>query len=472
MENNKLEKHYGLVTAICLVVGIVIGSGVFFKAEKILTATGGDLSTAILAWFIGALIMLICSYTFSLMASKYEKVNGIIDYAETVVGKRYAYFVGWFVSVIFSPALTSVLAWVTARYTCIVLGISDVVGGTCMTIAAFYLCLSYAINALSPRLAGKVQVSTTIIKLIPLLLMGIIGTVMGVKSGMTAHNFTFVPSAAEIVAVKPDYVPVASPLLTAVVASAFAYEGWIFATSINSELKNAKRDLPIALLGGAAIIAIIYILYYVGLAGAADNLTMIAGGETGVMTAFSNIFGVYGGTLLMVFVVISCFGTLNGLMLSSVRGLYSLAARNDGPAPEIFASVDDKTKMPTNSAVIGLMICCGWLFYYYGANLAETPWFGAFCFDSSELPIVTLYAMYIPIFFMIIVKERSFNPFNRFVAPALSIVGSAFMIYAAFLSHGTGTVLHYLVVYAVIMIIGLAFNMKNSSSLSHKGKNE
>ena len=90
MENNKLEKHYGLVTAICLVVGIVIGSGVFFKAEKILTATGGDLSTAILAWFIGALIMLICSYTFSLMASKYETVNGIIDYAETVVGERYA----------------------------------------------------------------------------------------------------------------------------------------------------------------------------------------------------------------------------------------------------------------------------------------------------------------------------------------------------------------------------------------------
>ena len=50
MENNQLEKRYGLVTAICMVVGIVIGSGVFFKAEKILTATGGDLPTAILAW--------------------------------------------------------------------------------------------------------------------------------------------------------------------------------------------------------------------------------------------------------------------------------------------------------------------------------------------------------------------------------------------------------------------------------------
>ena len=130
MENNQLEKRYGLVTAICMVVGIVIGSGVFFKAEKILTATGGDLPTAILAWIIGALIMLVCAYTFSLMASKYEKVNGIVDYAETVVGKGYAYYMGWFISVIYSPTLASVLAWIAARYTCVLLGVPDVTGGT------------------------------------------------------------------------------------------------------------------------------------------------------------------------------------------------------------------------------------------------------------------------------------------------------------------------------------------------------
>ncbi|MDR4022190.1 MAG: APC family permease [Eubacteriales bacterium] len=463
MENNQLEKRYGLVTAICMVVGIVIGSGVFFKAEKILTATGGDLPTAILAWIIGALIMLVCAYTFSLMASKYEKVNGIVDYAETVVGKGYAYYMGWFISVIYSPTLASVLAWIAARYTCVLLGVPDVTGGTCMMIAGLFMCASYAVNALSPRLAGKVQVTATVIKLIPLFLMGIIGTAIGIKNGTTIANFTVVPTAAEIAAVKPDYIPVESPLLTAVVAAAFAYEGWIIATSINSELKNSKRNLPIALVGGTVLIALIYILYYVGLAGAADNLTMIAGAETGVKTAFSNIFGVYGGTLLMVFVIISCLGTLNGFMLASVRGIYSLAVRNEGPAPEIFSSVDSKTKMPTNSAIVGLFICYAWLFYYYGANLAETPWFGIFSFDSSELPIVTLYAMYIPIFLMIAIKEKGFGVFNRFIAPVLSIAGSLFMVYAAFLSHGVKTVLCYLVVYAVIMIVGLIFKLGNKS---------
>lgn len=70
MESN-LKKKYGLTTAIAMVVGIVIGSGVFFKAEKVLTATGGNLPLGILAWIIGGAIMVACAYTFSIMATKY-----------------------------------------------------------------------------------------------------------------------------------------------------------------------------------------------------------------------------------------------------------------------------------------------------------------------------------------------------------------------------------------------------------------
>jgi|GEM_PF-2990327 len=77
-----LQKKYGLITAIAMVVGIVIGSGVFLKAEKVLTATGGDLKLGILAWVIGGIIKISCAYTFAVMATKYEKVNGIVDYAE------------------------------------------------------------------------------------------------------------------------------------------------------------------------------------------------------------------------------------------------------------------------------------------------------------------------------------------------------------------------------------------------------
>lgn len=443
--DGELKKKYGLMTAIAMVVGIVIGSGVFFKAEKILTATGGDLALGILSWIIGGLIMIICAYTFSIMATKYEYVNGLVDYADVTMGKKYGYYIGWFMATVYYPAITSVLAWVSARYTCVLLGFS-IVGAECMIIAGFYLIASYAVNALSPVAAGKFQVSTTVIKLIPLLLMAVIGTIAGLTNGMTVENFTTV------------VVPVekSTALFTAVVASAFAYEGWIVATSINAELRDAKKNLPKALLFGTIIVIVVYILYYVGLAGGISNAEMMQNGEEGAKAAFTKIFSNVGGTLLFVFVVISCLGTLNGLMLGCTRGMYSLAARNVGPRPDIFKQVDSGTNMPANSSIFGLLLCSFWLLYFYGANLTES-WFGPLSFDSSELPIVTLYAAYIPIFFRLMKNEKELSFGKRFFIPTLAILGSIFMVVAAIFAHGIA-VAWYLLLFAIIMTIGSFFN--------------
>ena len=433
----KLEKKYGLFTAIAMVVGIVIGSGVFFKAEKILTATGGNLKQGILAWVIGGVIMISCAYTFSVMATKYQYVNGIVDYAEATVGKKYAYYVGWFMAVIYYPTITSVLAWVSARYTCVIFGFS-ITGGECMTIACLYLVSSFTINALSPVLAGKFQVTTTVIKLIPLFLMAVVGTFTGLRSGMTAYNFTHYVSQGT-----------SNGLFTAVVAACFAYEGWIIATCINAELKNAKRNLPLALITGTFITMSAYILYYIGLAGTIKNEVIMAGGEAGAKLAFQTVFTSAGGSLLFVFVIISCLGTLNGLMLGCTRGIYSIAARGLGPKPQVFSQVDPTTNMPVNSAILGLFLCGIWLFYFYGANLTDT-WFGFFSFDSSELPIVTVYALYIPIFIRFMIKGKELNFFNRIFMPCLSLAGSLFMIVAAWFAHGMAVIAFLIVAFAVM----------------------
>ena len=446
----KLEKKYGLVTAIAMVVGIVIGSGVFFKAEKVLTATGGNLTLGILAWVIGGIIMIACAYTFAVMATKYQYVNGIVDYAEAAMGEKYGYYVGWFMAIIYYPTLTGVLAWVSARYACVLFRFS-ITGGECMTIACLFLIGSYALNALSPVLAGKFQVSTTIIKLIPLLLMAIVGTIAGISSGMTINNFTTVVSE----------VSTSNALFTAVVATAFAYEGWIIATCINAELRDAKKNLPLALVAGTFVIMIVYILYYIGLAGAVTNEVMMAGGEAGAKLAFQTIFSSMAGTLIFVFVIISCLGTLNGLMLGCTRGLYSVAARGFGPKPKVFNQVDSVTNMPTNSSILGLLLCGIWLLFFYGANLLEKPWFGFFCFDSSELPIVTIYALYIPIFIMMIKKEKDLSFFNRVVMPIVALAGCVFMIIAACFSHKIAVVA-YLIVFAVVMCIGAMFANKKA----------
>lgn len=433
----KLEKKYGLFTAIAMVVGIVIGSGVFFKAEKILTATGGNLKQGILAWIIGGVIMISCAYTFSVMATKYQYVNGIVDYAEATVGEKYAYYVGWFMAIIYYPTITAVLAWVSARYTCVIFGFS-ITGGECMTIACLYLISSFTINALSPILAGKFQVSTTVIKLIPLFLMAVVGTFAGLKSGMTAYNFTHSVSQNT-----------SNGLFTAVVAACFAYEGWIIATCINAELKDAKKNLPLALIAGTFITMSTYILYYIGLAGTVKNEVIMAGGEAGAKLAFQTVFSAVGGNLLFVFVIISCLGTLNGLMLGCTRGIYSIAARGLGPKPKVFSQVDPVTNMPVNSAILGLFLCGIWLFYFYGANLTDN-WFGFFSFDSSELPIVTVYAMYIPIFIMFMVKGKGLNFFNRILMPSISLTGCIFMIIAAWFAHGIAVVAFLIVFFAVI----------------------
>lgn len=461
--DNKLERKYGLFTAICMVVGIVIGSGVFFKAQVILEKTGGNMPLGILAWLIGGVIMLVCVLTFANMSQKYEKVNGIVDYAEATVGPKYGYLVGWFMTTIYYPTLTSVLAWLSARYTLVFLTSVNpslplvvpaeqggcVLGPECIALMLFYLCCGYAVNALSPKLAGKLQTTATVIKFIPLTLMAVVGIVYGLTTGQLASNFANPALGYEVIG---------NPLFAAVCATAFAYEGWIIATSINSELKDSKKNLPKALIIGGLIIIATYLFYYIGVAGGASNDQLIREGAT---VAFLNIFGNVFGNILNLFVAISCLGTMNGLMLGCVRGLYSLAARKEGPRPEIFSQVDSETNMAHNSSVVGLLMCGFWGLYFYLANLAGT-WQGAFVFDSSELPIITIYAMYIPIFIQWIRKQKDESVLRRFILPILSICGAVFMVAACILGHGMACV-WYLIVFAVFMLVGVLLNRKKTA---------
>ena len=464
----ELKKKYGLVTAICMVVGIVIGSGVFFKAQDVLNYTQGNMPLGIIAWIIGGIVIIACSYNFATLANKYEKVNGLVDYAEATLGPKYAYMLGWFTTTIYYPGMTSVLAWVSARYTLVLFGSNDITGGLCLALSCLYLCLSYAINTLSPIIAGKFQVGSTAVKLVPLVIMAVVGTIVGVKNGNTAAAF----QTWSVV----EQTGVGAPLFAAVVATAFAYEGWIIATSINAELKDSKKNLPIALVVGALVIVVVYILYYIGLAGGAEISVLQ---ESGAPQAFRNIFGSVGCNALNAMIVVSCLGTLNGLMVASTRSLYAVSARNQGPKIKMFKEVSEETNMPTNASVFGLIVCAVWLFYFYGANLwgnPETgkPLFGIFSFDSSELPIVTIYALYIPIFFMFMIKHGKESIFKNIIMPIIGIVASGFMVFAAVYAHGltpywnakangefSFPVLFYLIVFAVIMIVGLFFYKKD-----------
>lgn len=446
MEN--LTRKYGLFTAICMVVGIVIGSGIFFKAPYVL-ANAGTALDSILAWAISGMIMVIIATTFGVMATKYEKVNGVVDYAEATCGKRFAFFMGWFMSLVYYPTMTSVLAWVSARYTLVaILGNdSKIFSFECITLALFYLVLAYFINTIAPTVAGKFQISATIAKLVPIAFIAIVGTVIGLVNGTLTANFTMTFTSN-----------VENPgLFPAICSTIFAYEGWIVATAINAEIRDSKKNLPIALFAGTLVIVAAYTLYNIGILGLADLDSL----HKGTHVAFS-FFGGAVASAINILVVVSCLGTLNGLMLGCCRGIYSLSARGEGLRPEIFCRIDKNTGVPYNSAAFALMICAAWFVYFI---FSVNGIFGEYGFDSSELPIITIYPMYVPILILMMVKEKDISPIKRFVLPTLSICGIGIIIYASIKSHGIDN-LYYLAVFAAIMLWGWLVLRKNEKNHS------
>lgn len=469
----KLTKKYGLLTAICMVVGIVIGSGIFFKAGKVLNNVGGNLGSSLLVVGIVGVIMIICSLVFATLSGKFEKINGVVDYAEATCGKRYAYYVGWFMATMYYPILTATLAWVSAQYVCALFNY-DASSAVHLAIAAFILIGSYAVNALSPKIAGYFQVSTTIIKLIPLILIAVVGTIVGLVNGLTIDAFKVNLTGTSI-----GGNEVKNNIFVGVSAFAFAYEGWIIATAINSELKNSKRNLPIALIIGALIVIAVYILYFIGMTGALSTSKMIAAGDNLPKEVFSSLFKSNAmGTIVMVFVVISCLGTTNGLMLGCCRGMYSLSARGEGPLPSMFGQVDEKTNIPTNSSIIGLLFCGLWLFqwqvFFFDNTVLGSAKIPAFwCWEGDEVSIITLYAFYIPIFIAMMIKCKDLHPVKRFVLPVLAIICCVFMCYCAFNAYkSAGQIYSYLLVFAIIMIIGFLFSNDFKNILDNiKAKN-
>ena len=142
-------------------------------------------------------------------------------------------------------------------------------------------------------------------------------------------------------------------------------------------------------------------------------------------------------------------------MMGCSRCMYSIAARGEGPNPEMFGQVDKKTNMPGNSAVFALIVSATWFVYFCLSNLAGT-WSGPFVFDPTELPIISVYLMYIPIFVQWMRNEKEESALRRFVFPILAICGSAFMVLASIISHKIGC-LWYAIVFIVIMAIGAKF---------------
>ena len=294
-----------------------------------------------------------------------------------------------------------------------------------------------------------------------------VGIIVGAVNGTTANVLDYVNTPEYAAAV--EGTTAFQGVFAGVASFAFAYEGWIIATSINSELHDAKRNLPIALILGALFCTVLYCLYIFAMSSVGDVQTIIGTwplGESLPRIAFSNIFGKTVGTIVYAFISIGCLGVMNGLIMGSCRGMYSVAARGMGPRPEFYGDIDHQNGFTMKSAIIGMMLGGFWyawtaVIWMYGPDfmggLHDCQWIA---WEPDEICIINLYAMYIPMFIALIVKNKGGSVIKRYVLPILGLCCCVFMCYCCWVGKGYKQVLGYLAFFAVVMLIGKLFKGK------------
>ena len=437
----KLQKKYGLFTGIAMVVGIVIGSGVFLKAGKVLNLSGGNLLVSLSAWLIGGLIMITSGFCFAVFANRVKKYNGVVDYVELSSNKKVGYGLAWLITTLYYPTIASIVSVFASAYFVDLIGLSDVILGDSIgsiyqllgswqvyLIGFGFVTLFSALNYFAPKIAGKFQVSATVIKLIPIFVIAIVGLFASlfVEGGGVANAFS---QNANVEGVVMNFGE-------AVKTTAFAYEGWVCATIINAELKDSKKNLPRALVGGTIVIVLFYILYYIGVSASVSftsNGTYYVGNNAAILSdanaplfIFDNILGIVGKKIFTIFILVSCLGTVNGVTMACGRGMYTMACRGLGPVPEKMSVLNEKTNMPFLSCLIGYLCSVLLLVLWYLANTGV----GVFKYlgNMDTTVCALIYGTYIIMFVYMIRNFKELNVFQRFVMPIVAIIGCTFFI--------------------------------------------
>ncbi len=445
------ERKNGLLLAISMVVGTVIGSGIFFKSDDVLVKVGGNFNYAIIAWCVGASAMIFGGLVIAEYAQKVSNANGMVDYFEYTFGKisktlgeLSGYLVGWYSAILFYPAIAAVVGWVAAMYTAVLFGQEDPANGVfTWVLAAAYIIGIFVIATFSRVISNYIQISATVLKLIPLLVVAVIGVCAGLYNGV---SFESVTTSAESLDVS---------FTGAVIATAFSFDGWILATAINDELKNPKRDLPRALLIGTFIVFIIYVLYFTGIVATVGVDAVLANGDQAANMAFEKLLGKGAATILTVFVVISCIGTVNGLCMASSRVSYQIAKRGHGIAPNVVSKVSERFQTPIISSLIGFGITATMLTIWY-SNFNEDVLFSRFI-DISSLPIVLNYTFFSILYIGAIIQFKDCNVIKRYVFPILALGGASIVIYGGLIDE---SIFIYMVLSVIVILLGVPFFRK------------
>ena len=423
------RKRYSLTTALCMIIGICIGSGIYFKADNVLIATSGSVPLGVAMFCIASVVIVFGGLTLSVYAARSEEAGGVLAYADTYLPGPLARIFNWNFTILYLPCIAAVLCWVTGVYACMVFGLGDGFA-TQMAIGVIYLVVCVAWNVLAPVLAGWFQNATTIIKIIPLIAVGVAGvaaSVLGVGSAMVSAA----PVAGATATAATTSAAGNLAWLAAAAPIAFSFDGWSMSTSIAPELRDARRTLPLALAVAPLVILALYLIYFVGIATVLTPQGVMKAGDASLGLFFARLLGPGASTLPNVIALVSVMGTVNGVVLSLLRMPQALALRGDFPCSKRVAAIDPRTGFPVASAVAGVVMVLVWMAVHAlvtSAGLIENG-------DVSELSVAFNMLLTAVLLGRVLgFRSDEVGVLRGRVAPVIAVVGCIFVAGSALMS--------------------------------------
>lgn len=442
------KRKYGLITAITMITGVVIGSGIFFKADNVLTYTNGNVLLGIIVFIVAATAIIFGCLAVSELATRTDKPGGLIAYAEEFVGIGISCAFGWFHSFLYLPSLAAVVSWVSGIYISQLFGLEANLE-TWTVIGFINMTVLFITNILSAKWGGYLQNVSMFIKLLPLLIVAIAGVLFGKPGEFFVNDVQNFNSSTTSFGWLAAFAPIA-----------FSFDGWIVSTSICHEIKNSKRNLPIALTISPFIILLLYVAYFVGITSLVGPDEVLQLGDASVFTASNRLLGSIGAKAILIFVVISVMGTVNGICLGFIRMPYSLALRNMIPGSRWLAKEEKRLHdMPLNSAILAYLLSLLWMVIHYVTQKLGMRG------DVSEIAIGISYLNYILLYFAVIGlarKGKIKGIWKGYIVPLLATAGSLVII--------SGSVAHplflyYLTICLAVMLAGELYYRKNKDRI-------
>ena len=446
------KANYGLFTTIAMIVGIVIGSGIFFKSDNILILTGGSVALGVVVFCIGAISIIFGSLTLTELSMRTEKSGGVIGYYEDFVSKRVASAFGWFQNFIYFPSFNAVITWVCGIYICSLFDIKQTLENHVVVGLIVYLIICF-FNVLSVKFGSYFQNISTVIKLLPLIGIAIAGFFLGNTNPEIPAGFDVITKSN-----------VGIGFIAALTPAAFAYDGWIISTSISGDVKNPEKTMPVALTVGPIIILVSYIVYFLGLNRLLGPEYIMSVGNYSISAAGKMIFGPMGDKIMLIFVIISVLGVINGVTMGMIRLPQALASKNMIPCSDKIKKINPKYDLSLSSCAISVVLCIFWIFINYITQKHKLIHNG----DVCSIAIVFSYACYIVLYVRVILMRKNNiikSNFKGIVCPILATLGALIILIGGIMTDPV-YVATFLLICVLVCLIGYFYYQKEGNSIS------